>query len=119
MTNPTWASTGLPDHVLQDGYEEMEPETAVRSQMETGPAKLRQRFTSGRRRIKCVMSLSGTEVDTLGTFFSTTLVGGTQPFDWVLPRTQAATTFRFVDRPNYSLEAGDRYYANFSLEVMP
>ena len=44
MANPTWPAS-LPQYVQEGGYQETLQDQTVESNMETGPAKIRRRFT--------------------------------------------------------------------------
>jgi hypothetical protein len=108
----------LPQHP-ETGYEDMQPDVVLRSQMDTGPAKSRRRFTAGPRPMKFQIYLQGTEVDTFVTFMETTLVGGAKAFDWVHPRTGAAATYRLTKPYVLRHGAGPIHVATLELEILP
>lgn len=118
MPNSVWPAS-LPQYVLAAGYQEDVPDTAVRTAMETGPAKMRRRFTAAPRAIKCSVRLSLSQKDTLDAFFESTLAGGTLPFDWEHPVSRAPVTMRFTGRPVYAPRTSNRMDARLELEVMP
>ncbi len=118
MPNPVWP-VSLPEYVLAAGYQEEEPETAVRTAMETGPAKARRRFTAAPRPIKCAVRLSLAQQATLSAFYQSTLVGGSLAFDWVHPVSRAAVTMRFVGKPKYAPRTANRMDAQLDLEILP
>jgi hypothetical protein len=115
----TWPAS-LPQFVLTEGFEESPPDVLLRTEMDAGPAKVRRRFTAGVRPLKAVIVCSSAQVTTLETFFAAALASGALPFDWVHPRTQAATSFRFVRPPSIAPERGGKYWrVGLDLEVLP
>ncbi len=117
---PAWPAT-LPDEPLLAGYRERAPKTALRTEMDAGPAKQRNRFTAGVRPFGFTMDLTRAQVDTLDAFFITTLEGGTLAFDWTHPRTLAAVSFRFVaiETPEYTAVSQQDWRARLKLEILP
>ncbi len=113
----TWPGS-LPALPLLRGWQETAPDTIIRSTVDNGPAKLRQRFTAGVRPFQFGLLLTAAQVATLDTFYVTTLAGGSLPFDWTNARTGGAVSYRFVSPPAYT--SHDQFYhAALSLEVMP
>jgi phage-related protein len=115
---PTWPSS-LPDKPLQQGYEEAPGDGRQRTQMDTGPAKVRRRFTATVDEFTARFHLTSTEVDTLDSFWENDLDGGTLRFDWTHPRTGLALQFRFVNRPKRRVVGGTLYEVTARLEVLP
>lgn len=113
-----WPAT-LPQQVLLDGHSEGVPDTAIRTQMDAGPAKLRQRTTTAVRPIAAALLLTSAQVTTLDTFYVSTLSGGTLDFDWEHPRTKAAATFRFTAPPTYVPLGNGIWRTALALELMP
>ena len=113
-----WPSS-LPDYVLQQGHSEALANVTNRSQMDAGPAKVRRRFTAGPRTVNAIVRLTTAQTQTLDTFHETTLVGGSLAFDWVLPRTQTVTSFRFMSPPEYRPVGPGIWDATLKLEAMP
>jgi len=119
MTNSVWP-VSLPQEPLAQGFSEQAPSTVIRSQMEAGPPKVRRRFTAGVRNIECQLRLTPAQVDTLDSFFDTTVAGGSLSFDWKHPRSGAAVTLRFVEPPSYTpLTRGTLWQASLRLEILP
>ncbi|MBK8909231.1 MAG: hypothetical protein IPM60_15525 [Rhodospirillales bacterium] len=119
MSNPVWPYS-LPQRPLAQGFNEQARETAIRTQMEAGPPKVRRRFTAGIRTMGMQLRLTADQVATLDAFYDTTVAGGTLPFDWVHPRTGVAATYRFVEPPFYQPVARGRVWTGtLKLEVMP
>jgi hypothetical protein len=115
---PAWPST-LPAYVQEGGYQERFQDQKLESSMDTGPAKLRRRFTKQIRFIGVQMLMTESQVTDFEAFYFTTLKGGVLPFDWVHPRTRSATTFRFRNpSPTYGVTGGVNVLVNFTLEVV-
>jgi len=98
MANAAWPGS-LPSYVQEQGYGEMLPDTNLESQMDTGPAKIRPRFTTANRRFTWIIRMDATQAAAFETFWDTTLKKGSLPFDWVHPRTRVVMTFRFRRPP--------------------
>lgn len=115
---PTWPAS-LPQQVEMTDFQETVPNMLIRSSTDTGPPKVRRRFSAGVRPINGRQLLTKAQVATLDTFYVTTLTGGALAFDWVHPRTQAAASLRFVGPPVYTCLGPDAYYAAYQLEILP
>lgn len=119
MVNPLWPAS-LPQLAAVDGYQESPPDTALRTKMDTGPDKIRRRFTAGVRPLSVQLDLTKVQVETLDVFYVTTTAGGALRFDWVGPRNQTTVEMRFVRPPVYRPLASDvAWRATLQLEVMP
>lgn len=115
MANATWP-TALPQYVLQQGFREQMPDTLLETQMEAGPAKSRRRYTTGYRQFGVALAMTATQRAIFDSFFVTTLKGGSLPFDWKDPVTQAAATFRFrKPAPSFGIR-GETHIVQFVLE---
>lgn len=115
---PTWPST-LPQEPLQQGYEEARQSGVVRTQMDKGPPKARQRSSATVSRFQMRFRITGSQVATLESFFEDDLDYGALRFDWTHPRTGAAVQFRFREPYSLSQIAGDLYEVGAALEVLP
>lgn len=91
---PSWP-TLLPAFVIESGYQETLEDQTIETSMDTGPAKIRRRFTTAVRRFQVTVQMTPEEADIFETFYLDTLAGGSLPFDWVHPRTRVAKSFRF------------------------
>ena len=118
MSNPVWPPT-LPQRFQYTNFTETAPASAIRTQMDTGPAKARQRFTAAPRPVKGQIRITFTQRQTLDDFFVTTLAGGTLQFDWTHPISGAAATFRFKSEPQYQSDRRSLIMAQLDLEIMP
>lgn len=119
---PDWPAT-LPQVLPVAGYSETPPDTALRTQMDAGPAKVRRRFTAQVRPINATLILTAAQVQILDDFYVTTLEGGALPFDWIHPRDTASpptvVQFRFVRPPQYAALEPDIWQAPVELEILP
>jgi len=113
-----WPNT-LPAIPLVEGFKEAAPDTSIRTQMDTGPARIRPRYTAGVRPIAGKISCDKTQVATVDTFYLTTLLQGSQSFDWAHPRTGVTVSFRFTKPPTYEPAHKDRWTVTLDLEIMP
>ncbi len=114
----TWPST-LPAYPLLEKYSEAMPNTTIRTDMEAGPAKVRQRTTAGVRRLSVGYLLSKQQVSALEEFYAETLKGGSLSFEYTHPRDDATVSCRFVEPPSYNAANGDYFNVSVSLEVLP
>jgi hypothetical protein len=115
----TWPSS-LPCIPTLDSYAETFAETALRTSMEVGPAKVRRRISANVKPLSSAIDrLTSANVDTLETFYQTTLLGGTEEFDYVHVRTGATVSCRFVKPPKITARKPPGYRADLDLEIMP
>lgn len=115
---PSWPST-LPSAPLAARYREMPPDTALRTEMDAGPAKMRRRTTAAVRPLEVEYLLSAAQVAALDSFYTDDLLGGTLGFDFTHPRVGTAETCRFCAAPSYVPVNGDHYRAVLELEILP
>lgn len=114
----SWPSS-LPQKPLADSYAESATPVTVRTDMDVGLPKVRRRYTAEIRQYGLRLLLTTAQVATLETFYITTLAHGSLTFDWLNPRTQAAATFRMVNRPGYEQAAPGYWYTSLALEELP
>lgn len=115
----TWPAS-LPQYPQVRGYKEKRSTQTVRTQMEKGPAKMRRRHTAHVETIPYRLTLTSTQLNTLETFFDTTLGGGADSFTSIHPRTEASETMRFISPYEIAAKVGDDLYdVIFVLEVLP
>jgi len=98
-------------------YKESPPNNSIRSNMETGPDKIRRRSTAAIRPISFMLFLTEDQIDILDDFYVTTLYSGSLSFNLVHPRTGATVEARFVQPPEYSAEE-TMHRASCSLEIL-
>jgi hypothetical protein len=113
-----WPNT-LPAAPLLEAFHETPPDTTLRTPMEQGPAKLRQRTTAGARLLTVTYLLSRTQVETLETFYTATLQGGSASFTYTHPRTGTTVSCRFTRPPEYGAVNGSFFKVALTLEILP
>lgn len=112
-----WPSS-LPQYPLATQFSEVSRGGLIVTEMDAGPPKRRRRYTAEMTRFNYGLVLTETQVNTLETFWETTLSMGVDAFDWVHPRTKSAASLAFVTRPTY-VPAGAGYWtAQFNLDLM-
>jgi hypothetical protein len=120
---PTWP-VSLPTRVLLEGFEATLPSTVIETQMDTGPAKRRRRFTAAVTPYAAMLRITAAQLATFIAFFQTDTAGGALTFDGLAhPLTGAAATHRFMkpgdSPPSYHRVGHDTWQVSFGLEVMP
>lgn len=118
MADVAWPGT-VPKSPLLDAFTEQPPREVVRSNVDAGPAKVRQRTTAGVRALTVTIRMTEAELADLDTFFVTTTNQGALRFDLEHPRTGALREMRFVRKPVYRLVTEDDYDVQLQLEVLP
>lgn len=97
----------------------------IRSDMDTGPAKQRPRFTATTKQYDASVIMTGAQLATFATFYETTLGQGADAFDWIDPITDVAASLRFMAEPEDTLlrpheNPDDRLYrVTMPLEKLP
>ncbi len=114
----TWPIT-LPAYPLLEKYAEAMPSTSIRTDMDSGPAKIRQRTTAGVRQLSVGYLLSKSQVSDLEGFYSETLKGGSLSFEFTHPRDDTTVLCRFVEPPSYNATNGDYFNVSIGLEILP
>lgn len=121
MSNPLWPAS-LPQQVLVDGYKRSFGVGVVRTPMEIGPAKQRQRFTAVPQPFSAMTEVDRTQLATFQAFWRDTLGQGALPFDWVDPETLAPITFQFIgdQPPSWNPMPGSQVWQIvLTLEILP
>lgn len=115
-----WPGT-LPQNVSWQGYARRIVDSRVRTQMDAGPAKMRPRYRAAIiEHDTPIQYFTKAQWVLLETFYSTTLLNGTMPFDWLDPVTGATVSFRFKTPPQLGGMLGpDTIPVTLNLEVMP
>jgi len=111
-----WPVT-LPQRVQAAAFEEIPADLTIRTQMDSGPAKVRRRWSAKPRLFSFRLLFTGTQTETLDAFYYTTLDAGVDAFDWVHPRTLTAGSFKLVTPPRYSAAGAGMFFATFQLEL--
>jgi hypothetical protein len=117
---PAWPNT-VPYSPVMASYQEQKQSQVLRSDMDTGAAKTRRRFTAAVVTVQVEWLWTETQFATFEAFFETDLEGGALPFDGVHPRTGAAAKIRFVDpyTPQYSGYPQTPWKVLAKLEILP
>jgi hypothetical protein len=118
-----WPST-LPPRLSSDTSVK-DDDSFARTDMDSGPASVRNRFTSITQTVKGSMIISGAQLTTFNIFFRTTIKHGSLSFNWIHPFTEEAVEMRFKSKPEWKCiksaeDIEDRLYqASFELEILP
>lgn len=119
---PTWP-VGLPTVPLRDSYRKtVQQGSAIRSDMDEGPPKQRNRFTASTKPYQATFDMNGSQRATFWTFYYDALGHGALTFDGLPePVTGATVNHRFnVKMPPEERATGhDSYDVVCNLEVMP
>lgn len=101
------------------GWSDAKLDNTVRSETDSGPAKVRPRYTKANRRAQFGYHLTAAQVAILDAFHSSTLASGSLRFDMVHPRTGLTYAFRFLE-PYETSEIAEGFYATtLALEYLP
>ena len=119
MANVWPVADSFPQTPLMEGNTESPPDTAMRTQMDVGPPKLRQRSTAGCAPNSYNFHMTDANIAALWTFYLTTCDGGAEEFEWVHPRTSATEEWRFLARPSWVQLKNDLYHVTVQLEQLP
>ena len=109
----------LQQHLNSDNFQVVLGDTLVRSQMDVGPDKVRNRYTKGVDLYTASVNLDIDDYDTLSNFFKTTLGNGSLPFLFHNPLTDADETFRFKAPPAIKPLGGRIFRIDMTWERMP
>ena len=85
MAGAIWPLT-LPQTPLISGYSESMPSNLIRSETDTGPAKVRRRGNAKPVTVQASYILNTVQMELLDTFVYETIGGGAVCFDWPRPR---------------------------------
>lgn len=97
------------------GYSESQEPTTIRSEVDTGPAKVRRRFTKAVGLAAGEFVFSYADVKKFWTFFNVTLQNGSLPFAGKSPITGDVGDYRFIEQPVVS--AFTEKYCTISVAV--
>lgn len=119
----TWPAT-LPQRLSADTTVQ-DDESCARTDMDAGPASIRNRFTAITQTVKGSMVITGAQLTIFNTFFRTTIKYGSLTFNWIHPFTEEVVGIRFKSKPQWTCikpapSVDDRLHqASFELEVQP
>ena len=112
-----WPVT-LPTRPLLEGYSEQLPDYQLRSQSASGVAKVRPKNSSVPWPMTIQMVMTSAQVDTLKSFFNTTLGRGCLRFQFSGDRTGSTFDLRFTAPPKIVPDQ-TMYMVSMQFEVMP
>jgi hypothetical protein len=116
-----WPSN-LPQQVYtEDGPTYQGQSNVIRTDMTTGPAKVRRRFTAISADVTAQLELSKSELAILQDFVQNTL-GEVDPFNWTNPYNGTPASFRFKEGwSSVKLKrfANDLWTVSMELEMLP
>lgn len=105
------------------GTEIWEDPAVLRSKMDVGPDKIRQRATITKKFFKTPFELNGTEYAAFLAFLVTIAQGAT-PFQWTDPADDTVKTCRLIKTPKWKMKSGAsspserRYTGNMEVEIV-
>lgn len=114
----TWPAS-LPQELRIIGFSESGPSGNVRTEMDAGPAFVRNRYSAVPDEVPGTQVLSKAQVATLDAFYKTTLMNGSLAFTWTHPRTGVSAELQFTARPQFRPRSGDVWEVTLPLEVLP
>jgi len=117
MAAPPWPAN-VPLSFLHGTYQEAMPDGRLRTEMDTGPAKLRRRTTAAPRPMAGTIHIDGTQLTILVNFWTMTTYYGTLAFTFTHPYFGNTVLARFVEAPRWRTVGAD-YQVELSLEVLP
>ena len=104
--------------VNSDGFAFSYGETAIRTSMDIGPAKVRRRFTKPIDTLRVTINLTTSEQEDLYFFYNTDLNGGVTTFELDHPITGDLTVFRFTSAPQVTHLGGGNFRASMEWEIV-
>ena len=117
MANTWPTASSFPEAPLLSGNEEAMPDTVIRTDMEVGPPKVRQRSTAGYSTGSYMFHMTATNILALETFYKTTCSGGAEEFEWAHPRTGDTEDWRFTAPPTWTQLKNALYLVSIQVEM--
>jgi hypothetical protein len=108
----------LPQQALVDGFNLKAKAQNIRTQMESGPSKVRRRFTKKISNFKITQRLTAAQFDILETFYDTTLQGGSLSFTFTHPINGTTLTLRFTEELDYRADGPINFIVSMALETI-
>lgn len=109
----------LQDKLNSAGFSFKQGSTSIRSNMEIGLDKVRQRFTTPINQIQGTVNIVKNDIATLQTWFDTTLAGGSKTFLYEDPFTGLDDEFRFIGEYGIVPLGGINFRVSFTWEYIP
>jgi hypothetical protein len=113
----SWPGT-LQDKLSEANFSYTIEDTALRSDMDIGPQKVRRRFTKPINSLTGSIYLTSLEYTTFYNFYNTTLDGGTLPFEFNHPITNELKEWRFKGPSRVSSIGGGNFIVDFTWEEL-
>lgn len=104
---------------LAASYGEEWGDGTARTQTDTGPGKVRLRFTATSDKLRVSYILTEDQVGILRTFYKMSVKMGSIAFDYTHPRNGETVSVRFARPPAISYVGGGLYRVQIELEVLP
>lgn len=117
MAQPWPAS--LQQKLNSSGFEMIPGNPTIRSDMDTGPAKVRSRYTDAIDVYRASILLDFSEHDDFMTFYKTSLNNGVNTFEFTDPFTEQTAIFRFIESPTITALGGRTFRVNMIWEKIP
>ena len=120
---PAWPATLPQLGIVGANYRRQD--AVARSQMDAGPSSRRSRFTAVPKNVNYRMIITGAQLDTLESFYETTLRNGALEFDWFSPVDGSAIQIAFREPPDCNARVGNSntdnrwWVVSLSLEIQP
>lgn len=99
-----------------EGYTEQQEPTIIRTQMDTGPAKVRRRYTMPVTKVNIKVCLDRGQMEELWDFYTIRLQGGVQRFNMNNPWENVTREYRFINPPAISGLTQNFWEASLELE---
>lgn len=103
---------------MMAGYSETIIPNVIRSDMDTGPDKVRRRSTAVVTQLTFNLNLTREQTIILDDFYFNTTLSGTIVFGFIHQRTMSQVDCRFVEPPSLTSRSG-YYLAQVKLEIIP
>ena len=120
MADVTWPTADSFPTAPLLGWTEKPGKNVIRSETDSGPAKLRRRFTSAPSEFSMSFALTEDQATSLLTFFTDSCASGVKTFDGLShPRTgSSSVTWRFLEEPTLVYREFNGYFVGLRLELL-
>ena len=120
MANVWPVADSFPQKPLLAGAQEGDPDgVLLRTEMDVGPPKARQRSTAGYERHIYTFLITTTNKAAMKIFYATTCSHGAGIVEWDHPETAVTKDWRFVSPPVYIPLGNSQYKCMVELEMLP
>lgn len=115
---PTWP-TALPQYLDVQGFSTELADNLIRSSMDVGRDKTRQRDVSATEPVIGTLLLTLDQRADLKTFYNVVLGSGSLEFDWIDPITGDPAIMKFTAPPKFTAVGPVHLRASLALEIIP